>query len=488
MKILKVPSLVLAAALQLLPLARVTAVVQQSATPLLAIIFRWAATAAAALGGMEAVSGASTVITSALAAKGTNGVPFKSLRLTTAPDQAHYWTASGIPAGLSLTGTSGSSFWQVIGTPTVSGTFNVSLTAKDQINSGSDRTVRGTLVLTIIATGTPPAITTEPQSQTVLAGQNVLFSVAATGTAPLTYQWKKDGTALRGATAATLTLSAVAPAQSGEYLVVVSNSLGSAASQPATLTVNALPPTITTQPQSQVVNAGDTATFNVAADGTGPLSYQWFYNDALIPSATASSLILSNATVSEFGSYSVIVSNSAGSTPSDHVSLTVLSAASGPSIGSQPQSENLYLGDTAHLSVSASGTAPLAYQWFFDGAILSNANTSTLTLTDVQTATVGSYTVQVSNSAGTVSSDPATLNVQEMRIGLLNPSPSGWQMTWQSLPGRSYQVEAALGIASNPWLPLSTAPAQPSGGLMSVFITNSGSPANFYRVRVERIP
>jgi hypothetical protein len=88
---------------------------------------------------------------------------------------------------------------------------------------------------------TPPSITTQPASQTVPAGSNVTFSVAATGTAPLSYQWKKDGADISGANGATLTLTNVQPSDAGSYTVVVSNSLGDATSDPATLTVTTGP-------------------------------------------------------------------------------------------------------------------------------------------------------------------------------------------------------------------------------------------------------
>ena len=88
---------------------------------------------------------------------------------------------------------------------------------------------------------TPPGITTQPASQTVPAGSNVNFSVAATGTAPLSYQWKKDGADIPGATGVTLTLTNVQPSDAGSYTVVVSNSLGDATSDPATLTVTTGP-------------------------------------------------------------------------------------------------------------------------------------------------------------------------------------------------------------------------------------------------------
>src|SRR5256886_13345209 len=101
---------------------------------------------------------------------------------------------------------------------------------------------------------------------------------SATGTAPLSYQWRKSGTAISGATAPTYTTPATTSADSGaQFTVVVTNTAGSVTSNAATLTVNAsaTAPSITTQPASQTVTLGQTATFTVVATGTAPLSYQW---------------------------------------------------------------------------------------------------------------------------------------------------------------------------------------------------------------------
>src|SRR5438046_2280820 len=101
-----------------------------------------------------------------------------------------------------------------------------------------------------------PSITTQPASQTVTAGQMATFTVVATGTAPLSYQWRKSGTAISGATAPTYTTPATTSADSGsQFTVVVTNTAGSVTSNAATLTVSAaaVAPSITTQPASQTV-------------------------------------------------------------------------------------------------------------------------------------------------------------------------------------------------------------------------------------------
>src|SRR5712692_8178136 len=156
-----------------------------------------------------------------------------------------------------------------------------------------------------------------PASQTVTAGQSATFSVAASGTAPLSYQWRKNGTAISGATSASYTTPATTTADNGApFTVVVSNSAGSVTSNAAALTVNAavVPPSITTQPASQTVTAGQSATFSVAASGTAPLSYQWRKNGTAISGATSASYTTPATTTADNGAqFTVVVSNSAGS-------------------------------------------------------------------------------------------------------------------------------------------------------------------------------
>jgi hypothetical protein len=178
------------------------------------------------------------------------------------------------------------------------------------------------------ATGAP-TITTQPASQTVTLGATATFTVAAAGTAPLSYQWYQGGTALAGATSASYTTPATTSAYNGAtFHVVVSNASGSATSANATLTVNnpAAAPAITMQPASQTVGVGATATFTVAATGSAPLSYQWYQGGAAISGATSASYTTPPATTAGSGTaYHVVVTNAAGSATSNAAILTVTS-------------------------------------------------------------------------------------------------------------------------------------------------------------------
>ncbi len=141
---------------------------------------------------------------------------------------------------------------------------------------------------------TPPTIAIPPQSQTVIEGSNVTFTVTASGAPPLSYQWQFNGTNQDGATASVFTLPGVTTNQAGEYTVTVTNAFGSTNSAAATLTVNRalFPPVITTNPVSQTVVEGADVAFSVAADGAQPLSYQWQFNGTNLAGATGTLLSL----------------------------------------------------------------------------------------------------------------------------------------------------------------------------------------------------
>jgi hypothetical protein len=261
-----------------------------------------------------------------------------------------------------------------------------------------------------------PSLMVQPVSVTVTAGQAATFSVSATGTAPISYQWRRNTANISGATAASYTIPATTTADSGsKFDVVVRNNSGSITSSQATLTVNAATaaPAITTQPSNLTVTAGQAATFSVVASGTAPLSYQWRKNTANISGATASIYTTPVTTSADNGAkFDVVVSNSAGNITSAQATLTVNSAPVAPSITTQPANQTVNAGQIATFSVVASGTAPLTYQWQKNGSAITGATAASYTTPVTTTADGGElFRVVVSNSAGNVTSNSATLTV-----------------------------------------------------------------------------
>src|ERR1017187_162842 len=212
--------------------------------------------------------------------------------------------------------------WNLNGAPLSSATNSaLALTNVDPTDVGSDAvavTKAWGSVTSAVATLTvlvPPGITTQPQSQAVVVDQNAMFSVTASGTAPFSYQWRFNGTALSGATSSALTLSNVQSNQAGGYTVVVTNAAGSVTSAVATLTVY-VPAGIATQPSSQTTTQGLNVAFSVVPGGTAPFSYQWLLNGTFLSGATNGSLALTNVDPTDAGSYTVVVTNAWGSVTS----------------------------------------------------------------------------------------------------------------------------------------------------------------------------
>jgi hypothetical protein len=265
-----------------------------------------------------------------------------------------------------------------------------------------------------LTVNTAPTITTPPASITVRVGQTASFSVTASGTAPLTYQWYKNGTAIAGATSSTYTTPATVSGDTGSlFTVTVTNVAGSVTSSAATLTVNT-PPTITTPPANQTVTAGQTASFSVTATGTGTLTYQWYKGGVAIAGATSTTYTTPATVSGDSGSlFTVTVTDAGGSVTGGPATLTV---NSGPTITTQPASQTIAVGQTATFTVVAAGTAPLTYQWYKGGVAIAGATSSSYTTPTTTATGTSTYTVTVSNVVGLVTSSPATLTVNNSTL------------------------------------------------------------------------
>lgn len=168
-------------------------------------------------------------------------------------------------------------------------------------------------------------VTSQPQSQTALAGANVPFSVTALGQTPMNFQWRFNGSDLAGATSNVLGLSNIVPAQAGMYSVVVSNASTVVTSSVASLAV--IPLSISAQPQNAAAQIGAGATFGVNPVLQGPFSFQWLFNGTPLTGATVNPLALTNLLPSQSGIYSVVVANPYGTTNSTGAVLSVLNEA-----------------------------------------------------------------------------------------------------------------------------------------------------------------
>jgi Immunoglobulin domain len=176
----------------------------------------------------------------------------------------------------------------------------------------------------LLEIGVPPAIVIQPANLAVPVGAAAAFSIVASGTAPLDYQWSFGETNLLDATNSLLVITNVQLSDAGNYAVELSNAFGSEASSNAVLSVG-VPPTILVQPTNQTARLGDAAGLEVVADGTAPLDYQWSFGGTNLLEATNSLLVITNVQLSDAGSYAVEVSNAFGSEDSSNATLFVSS-------------------------------------------------------------------------------------------------------------------------------------------------------------------
>ncbi|HLH55886.1 MAG TPA: immunoglobulin domain-containing protein [Verrucomicrobiae bacterium] len=270
--------------------------------------------------------------------------------------------------------------------------------------------------VTALYPGLPPWIATQPQSQTVTAGNAVVFSVVAYGDPAPAYQWYLNGNPIQNANDSSFGIQNVQPSSGGSYTVRVFNSYGSTLSQAAVLRV-IVPPSITSQPQGKTVAAGASITFSVVASGTGPLSYQWYKDGFPVINAVSAVYTVAKAQPSDTGVYKVTVSNLAGDVDSAIAMLTVQYS---PVISSQPSSQTLIVDETATFMVVAEGSPPPSYQWNFNGHAIAGANQSSLTIVGVSTNSTGYYNVSITNTLGKTNSTVVSLTVLDPFPGIYN--------------------------------------------------------------------
>lgn len=257
-----------------------------------------------------------------------------------------------------------------------------------------------------------PAIISQPQSLIGCTGGSVTFQVSATGTEPLSYQWRRNELNINGATSGTFVVNNIQPSSTGDYTVVVSNLGGSVTSIVARLTMS-LQPTISQQPQSTSVTIGSSVSLEVTANSAAPLGYQWFRNGVAVAGAVDRVLTINNVQSDAAASYVVEIANTCGRVISRSATLTVSPALGGsPALTSEPQNQTVIVGGTATFSVVAVGASPLNYQWRLNGTDLPGATGVALIINSVASSMSGNrYSVVVKNASGGVTSREAILTV-----------------------------------------------------------------------------
>jgi hypothetical protein len=244
----RIASLFLAAVLQVLPICRIAVVTPAGAPSSWAIVMTWVAGAVALLGSYDAVSGASAGISGLVKYSGSTPVGLPTFDVTEPMGHAfryritvsnpgtdfdkNYFNCIPLPPGLTINTNPGGAGY-LSGIPTVAGTYTVTLVAGN-LNFPTPATAQATI--TIYLPNAPPVITAQPKDQSVLLGGTANFHAEVTGTPPLNYQWRREGTNLPGASAA-FSVTNVQAAHAGGYQLLVSNAYGSVTSAVARLTV-----------------------------------------------------------------------------------------------------------------------------------------------------------------------------------------------------------------------------------------------------------
>lgn len=307
-----------------------------------------------------------------------------------------------------------------------------------------------------------PTISSQPASAKITAGQTATFNVAATGTAPMTYQWKKNGAAISGAISSTYTTPAETTTDNNaQFTAEVSNAAGNATSNAAMLTVTtaSVAPAITTQPASQTVIAGKTASFSVAATGTAPFTYQWSKNGAPISGATSSTYTTPAETSADNNAkFTVAVSNTAGSATSNAAILTVSasslllnSSSSSLSFGnvtmpnSGTQSVTLTNAGNSNITISNVTVSGAGFNATgVSGVILTPGQTATLTATFTPAA-AGSVTGKISVASNATNS-PDSIALSGTGVAVVNHSVTlSWSPSTSTVVGYNAYTSAQSG-------------------------------------------
>jgi hypothetical protein len=351
------------------------------------------------------------------------GQPFV-LRVTPAPGGGPYefqWSKDGVVIANTTTET----LDRGAAKKSDAGTYTVTL------KNAAGSTVSDPCTVTITP-ATPPAIVRTPSSAAVTAHTPATFTVEASGSTPLSYEWRRNGVLVfTNTTNNRLEFTSARFVDAGTYTVTARNVAGAATSAPFEITVvAAAAPAVTRPLYDQTVVSGSTPLLSIEVTGTPPLSFVWRKDGVEIartsqPALSLSTLNLAPAQLA--GRYTVTVSNSLGSAESAPGTLTVLAPAA-PVIVRHPIGVRLAEGAVDHLDAQIDGPPPLQYQWFKDGIALSGATAESFYRNPWRAADSGSYTLRVANDAGEVTSEPARVVVVAPTAGTppqfaLHPAP-----------------------------------------------------------------
>jgi hypothetical protein len=244
-------------------------------------------------------------------------------------------------------------------------------------------------------------------SQSACSGTSPSFSVTASGTAPITYQWYKNGTSISAATNSLLTISSADSADAGTYYLIASNGCSTVTSINMGLTVNEAPVVISIS-GNQTVCEASTLVINSVFSGSSPMNYQWYFGSTPIIGSTNSYLSIPNVDTLDAGAYSVKATNMCGNAQSLSSNvlvnkLLIMTYQSGDS--------SRCVGENTSFNADLIGSSPIVFQWYKNGQSIANANNSVYAINNVQILNAGTYYLKATNMCNTISSSYKNLTV-----------------------------------------------------------------------------
>jgi hypothetical protein len=251
-----------------------------------------------------------------------------------------------------------------------------------------------------------PVISVQPETQTLCEGRTLQLVAGATGKTP-TYQWRKGGVNILGATQGVFSIPNCSVADAGTYDCIITSCTQSVTTSSAVVTVQKKPKITSQTTGNFSVCQGANVTLMVEATGDG-IAYEWLRNGTILPGATSATLQLNNVTLAQEGDYRCRVSGPCS--PADTSKVNKIDVLEPPSITGQPTNVTLKAGEKLTLTVGATGDS-LRYQWFHKGVAIAGATAKTFTINSVVRADSGAYMCKVANKCDSVNSNQAKVTV-----------------------------------------------------------------------------
>jgi hypothetical protein len=311
--------------------------------------------------------------------------------------------------------------WLTMAGTSASGVVDLNFSDSDEQKNGAYRLIVTNGFETIYSrevrvrlVRTPVIFTAPRATYAAFLGSFFSLDVAVVGLPPFSYQWRKDGIGIPGATTNELRRSNLTAADAGAYDVVVNNAGGSVTSTRSVVTVSpvpiSVPPGIAQGPSDRTARAGEDVTFTVVPTGDNRRCV-WSKNGRPWQDGTDTSLTLRNVGATDSGNYSVSVSSPTGGSAGHSFRFTVTPAQDRLVVTRSPASATFKRGEVAQLTVAVDGKAPIRLQWRRNGVPISGATDTMLYVSDFDSTRTGSYDVVATNDLGSVTSAAATLSL-----------------------------------------------------------------------------